>query len=117
MITFLCLYFGISITYTTLLYLTLTSDKVFCLLLERSKDTYFNNYLNLRSTMLYIPITTITLSVLVSPINLVLLTLLVASQFIGKGFTKVVGGQEEKFRLKSKYNIKTEDDDKKCQHY
>ena len=117
MITFLCWYFGISIAYTTILYLLLTSDKVFCLLLEYGKDTQFNNYLNLRSTILYIPITTIALSVLVSPINLVLLTLLVASQFIGKGFTKVVGGQEEKFRLKSKYNIKTEDDDKKCQHY
>ena len=105
MITFLCWYFGISITYTILLYLLLTSHKVFCLMLEHSKDTQFNNYLNLRSTMLYIPITTIALSVLVSPINLVLLTLLVTSQFIGKGFVKVVGGQEEKFRLKSKYNI------------
>ena len=107
MITFLCWYFGISITYTILLYLALTSDKVFCLLLERSKDTHFNNYLNLRSTMLYIPITTIALSVLVSPINLVLLTLLVTSQFIGKGFVKVFGGQEEKFRLKASYRLKT----------
>ena len=107
MITFLCWYFGISITYTILLYLILTSHKVFCLLLERSKDTHFNAYLNLRSDMLYIPITTIALSVLVSPINLVLLTLLVTSQFIGKGFTEVIGGQEEKYHLKSKYNIKS----------
>lgn len=108
MITFLCWYFGISIAYTILLYLTLTSDKVFCWLLENGKDTQFNNYLNLRSTILYIPITTIALSVLVSPINLVLLTLLVVSQFIGKGFTKVFGGQEEKFRLKSKYHLKSD---------
>ena len=106
MITFLCWYFGLSITYTIVLYLTLTSDKVFCWLLERSKDTHFNNYLNLRSTMLYIPITTLALSVLVSPINLVLLTLLVTSQSIGKGFTKVIGGQEEKFRLKASYRLK-----------
>ena len=113
MITFLCWYFGLSITYTILLYLTLTSDKVFCLLLENGKDTHFNAYLNLRAVMLYIPITTITLSVLVSPINLVLLTLLVTSQFIGKGFVKVVGGQEEKFRLKRKYNIKSGGDDNK----
>ena len=113
MITFLCWYFGISITYAVLLYLLLTSHKVFCWLLENGKDTQFNNYLNLRSTILYIPITTITLSVLVSPINLVLLTLLVASQFIGKCFVKVVGGQEEKFRLKSKYNIKSGGDDNK----
>ena len=119
MITFLCWYFGISITYTILLYLLLTSDKVFCLLLENGKDTHFNAYLNLRSTMLYIPITTIALSVLVSPINLVLLTLLVTSQFIGKGFVKVVGGQEEKYRLKakcrikSKYNTKSGGDDNK----
>lgn len=125
MITFLCWYFGISIAYTILLYLLLSSDKVFCWLLENGKDTQFNNYLNLRSTMLYIPITTIALSVLVSPINLVLLTLLVASQFIGKGFVKVVGGQEEKYRLKakcrinakhhlkSKYNTKSGGDDNK----
>ena len=105
MITFLCWYFGISITYTVLLYLLLTSHKVFCLMLEHSKDTHFNAYLNLRSTMVYIPITTIVLTVLVSPINIVLLTLLVTLQFIGKGFVKVVGSQEEKFRLKSKYNI------------
>ena len=111
--TFLCWYFGISITYTIILYLTITSDKVFCLLLEYGKDTQFNNYLNLRSTILYIPITTIALSVLVSPINLVLLTLLVASQFIGKGFVNVVGGQEEKYRLKSKYNINSGGDDNK----
>ena len=113
MITFLCWYFGISITYTILLYLILTSHKVFCLLLERSKDTHFNAYLNLRSDMLYIPITTIALSVLVSPINLVLLTLLVTSQFIGKGFTEVIGGQEEKHHLKSEYNIKSGGDDNK----
>ena len=106
MITFLCWYFGISITYTVLLYLTMTSDKVFCLMLEHSKDTQFNNYLNLRSTMIYIPVTTIVLSILVSPINLVLLTLLVTSQFIGKGFTEVIGGQEEKFRLKASYRLK-----------
>ena len=105
MIALLCWYFGISITYTILLYLTLTSDKVFCWLLENGKDTQFNNYLNLRSTMLYIPNTTITLSVLVSPINLVLLTLLVTLQFIGKGFVKVVGGQEEKYHLKAKCRI------------
>ena len=113
MITFLCWYFGISITYTIILYLLLTSHKVFCLLLEHGKDTQFNNYLNLRSTILYIPNTTITLSVLVSPISLVLLTLLVTLQFIGKSFVKVVGSQEEKFRLKAshrlkaKYNIKS----------
>lgn len=107
MITFLCWYFGISITYTVLLYLTMTSDKVFCLLLEYGKDTQFNNYWNLRETILYIPITTIALSVLVSPINLVLLTLLVTSQFIGKGFTEVIGGQEEKYRLKDKYRLKS----------
>ena len=106
MITFLCWYFGISIAYTIILYLTLTSDKVFCWLLENGKDTQFNNYLNLRSTILYIPITTIALSVLVSPINLILLTLLVTSQSIGKGFVKVVGGQEEKFRLKASYRLK-----------
>ena len=105
MITFLCWYFGISVAYTIILYLTLSSDKVFCLLLENGKDTQFNNYLNLRSTMLYIPITTIALSVLVFPINLVLLTLSVTLQFIGKGFVKVVGGQEEKFRLKASYRI------------
>ena len=119
MIIFSCWYFGLSITYTILLYLTLTSDKVFCWLLENGKDTHFNAYLNLRSTMLYIPITTIALSVLVSPINIVLLTLLVTSQSIGKGFTKVIGGQEEKFhlkasyRLKSKHNIKTGGGDNK----
>ena len=107
MITFLCWYFGISITYTVLLYLTITSDKVFCWLLENGKDTHLNAYLNLRSAILYIPITTIALSVLVSPINLVLLTLLVTSLFIGKGFAKVIGGQEEKYRLKDKYRLKS----------
>ena len=107
MITFLCWYFSISVAYTTILYLTLTSDKVFCLLLGRSKDTHFNAYLNLQSIMLYTPITTIALSVLVSPINLVLLTLLATLQFICKGFLKVVGGQEEKFRLKASYRLKS----------
>ena len=113
MITFLCWYFGLSIAYTIILYLTLASDKVFCLLLEHSKDTQFNNYLNLRSNMVYIPVTTIVLSILVSPINFVLLTVLVILQFIGKIFVKVVGEQEEKFRLKVKYNIKSGDDDNK----
>lgn len=113
MITFLCWYFGISIAYTIILYLILSSDRVFCLLLENGKDTHFNAYLNLRSTMLYIPITTIVLSVLVSPINLVLLTLLVTLQFICYVFTKFVGGQEEKFRLKVKYNINSGGDDNK----
>lgn len=113
MITFLCWYFGISITYTVLLHLTLKSDKVFRLLLENGKDTHFNAYLNLRSVMLYIPITTIALSVLVSPINFVLLTVLAILQFIGKVFVKVVGGQEEKFRLKSKYKVKSGGDDNK----
>ena len=119
MITLLCWYFCLSITYTIVLYLTLTSDKIFCWLLENGKDTHFNAYLNLRSTTLYIPITTIALSVLVSPINLVLLTLSVTLQVIEKSFVKVVGGQEEKFRLKasyrlkSKYNIKSGGDDNK----
>ena len=53
MITFLCWYFGLSITYTIVLYLTLTSDKVFCWLLENGKDTQFNNYLNQLRPMLY----------------------------------------------------------------
>lgn len=119
MITFLCWYFGISVAYTIILYLILTSHKVFCLMLEHSKDTQFNAYLNLRSTMSYIPVTTIVLSILVSPVNIVSLTLLMTSQFIGKGFDKVIGGQEEKFRLKasyrlkSKYNIKSGGDDNK----
>ena len=113
MITLLCWYFAISIAYTIVLYLILTSDKVFCLLLENGIDTHFNAYLNLRSTMLYIPITTIALSVLVSPINFVLLTVSAILQFIGKVFVKVVGGQEEKFRLKAKYKIKSGDDDNK----
>lgn len=107
MITFLCWYFGISITYTVLLYLLLTSDKVFCLLLEHCKDTQFNAYFNLRADFLYIPITNIVLCVLVSPINFVLLTLLVTSQFISKILVKVVGGQEEKFRLKAKHKVKS----------
>ena len=119
MITFLCWYFGISITYTVLLYLILISYKVFYLLLERSKDTHFNDYLNLRSNLLYLPITFFILSVLVSPLNLVSKMLSVTLQVIEKIFVKAVGGQEDKYRLKakhhleSKYNIETEDDDKK----
>ena len=106
MITFLCWYFGISITYTILLYLTLASDKVFCLLLENGKDTHFNAYLNLRSVMLYIPITMFVVTVMFFPINFVLKTLTIIFEFIGKGFVKVVGGQEEKFRLKASYRLK-----------
>lgn len=113
MITFLCWYFGLSITYTIVLYLTLTSDKVFCWLLERSKDTHFNNYLNLRSAFLYLPITLFILNVLLFPLNFVSKMLSVTLQVIEKSFVKVVGGQEEKFRLKSKYNIKTGGDDNK----
>ena len=113
MITFLCWYFGISIAYAILLYLTLTSDKVFCLLLEYGKDTQFNFYFNLRSDFLYLPITNIVLSVIVSPINFVLLTLLLALQFISKWFVKVVGGQEETYRLKSKYKVKSGDSENK----
>ena len=105
MITFLCWYFGISIAYTIILYLILASDKVFCLLLERSKDTHFNAYLNLRSAFLYLPITFFALNVLVFPINFVSKMLSVTLQVIEKIFVKVVGGQEEKYRLKSKYNI------------
>ena len=125
MITFLCWYFGISITYTIILYLTLKSDKVFCLLLERGKDTQFNNYLNLRSAFLYFPITLFILNALVFPINFVSKMLAVTLQVIEKSFVKVIGGQEEKFRLKasyrlkskyhlkSKYNIKSGGDDNK----
>ena len=113
MITFLCWYFGISIAYTTLLYLTLKSDRVFCLLLENGKDTHFNAYLNLRSVMLYIPITMFIVTVLFFPINFVLKTLTILFEFVGKGFVNVVGGQEEKYRLKSKYNIKSGGDDNK----
>lgn len=108
MITFLCWYFGISITYTILLYLLLSSDKVFCLLLEHSKDTQFNDYLNLRSAFLYLPITLFILNVLVFPLNFVSKMLSVTLQVIEKGFVKVVGGQEEKFRLKAKYRLKSE---------
>ena len=107
MITFLCWYFGISIAYTVILYLLLTSDKVFCLFLEHCKDTQFNAYFNLRADFLYIPITNIILSVIVSPINLVLLILLLALQFISKWFVKVVGGQEEKYYLKAKHKVKS----------
>ena len=107
MITFLCWYFGISVAYTIILYLTLTSDKVFCWLLENGKDTQFNNYLNLRSDFLYLPITMIILSVLVSPINFVSKMFSVTLQVIENGFVKVVGGQEEKFRLKASYRLKT----------
>ena len=113
MITFLCWYFGISIAYTIILYLTLKSDRVFCLLLERGKDTQFNNYLNLRSAFLYLPITLFILNVLVFPLNFVSKMLAVTLQVIEKGFVKVVGGQEEKFRLKSKCNIKSGGDDNK----
>lgn len=113
MITFFCWYFGISITYAILLYLTLTSDKVFCLLLESGKDTHFNTYLNLRSVMLYIPITMFVATVLYFPINFILKTLTILFEFVGKGFVKVAGGQEEKFRLKRKYNINNGGDDNK----
>ena len=119
MITFLCWYFGISITYTIILYLTLKSDKVFCLLLERGKDTQFNNYLNLRSAFLYFPITLFILNALVFPINFVSKMLAVTLQVIEKSFVKVIGDQEEKFRLKasyrlkSKYNINSGGDDNK----
>lgn len=113
MITFLCWYFGISIAYTIILFLTLTSDKVFCLLLERSKDTHFNAYLNLRSAFLYLPITLFVLNALVFPINFVSKMLSVTLQVIEKIFVKVVGGQEEKFRLKSKYKVKGGGDDNK----
>ena len=113
MITFLCWYFGLSIAYTIILYLTLSSDKVFCLLLERSKDTHFNAYLNLRSAFLYLPITLFILNVLVFPLNFVSKMLAVTLQVIEKGFVKVVGDQEEKFRLKSKYNIKSGGGDNK----
>ena len=106
MITFLCWYFGISITYTILLYLLLTSHKVFCLMLEHSKDAHFNAYLNLRTIMLYIPITMFVVTVMFFPINFVLKTLTIIFEFIGKGFVKVVGGQEEKFRLKASYRLK-----------
>ena len=113
MITFLCWYFGISVVYTILLYLTLTSDKVFCWLLENGKDTHFNVYLNLRSVMLYIPITMLVVTVMFFPINFVLKTLTILFEFIGKGFVEVVGGQEEKYRLKAKYKIKSGGDDNK----
>ena len=113
MITFLCWYFGISIAYTILLYLLLTSDKVFCLLLEHGKDTQFNDYLNLRSAFLYLPITLFILNVLVFPLNFVSKMLAVTLQFIEKSFVKVVGGQEEKYRLKSKYNTKSGGGDNK----
>jgi len=113
MITFLCWYFGISVTYTILLYLALKSDKVFCLLLERGTDTHFNAYLNLRSAFLYLPITLFVLNALVFPINFVSKMLSVTLQVIEKIFVKVVGGQEEKFRLKGKYNISSGGDDNK----
>lgn len=113
MITFLCWYFGLSIAYTILLYLLLTSDKVFCLLLENGKDTHFNAYLNLRSAFLYLPITLFVLNALVFPINFVSKMLSVTLQVIGKVFVKVVGGQEEKYRLKSKYKVNIGGDDNK----
>ena len=107
MITFLCWYFGISIAYTILLYLTLSSDKVFCWLLENGKDTQFNDYLNLRSAFLYLPITLFILNVLVFPINFVSKMLAVTLQVIERSFVKLVGGQEEKYRLKAKYRLKS----------
>lgn len=113
MITFLCWYFGISIVYTIILYLTLSSDKVFCWLLENGKDTQFNNYLNLRSAFLYLPITLLILNVLVFPLNFVSKMLSVTLQVIEKSFVKVVGGQEEKYRLKAKYKVKNEGNDNK----
>ena len=113
MIAFLCWYFGVSITYTIILYITLVSDKVFCLLLEYGKDTHFNTYLNLRSIMLYIPVTMFVVTVLFFPINFVLKTLTILFEFIGKGFVNVIGGQEEKYRLKVKYNINSRGDDNK----
>lgn len=113
MITFLCWYFGISITYTILLYLLLSSDKVFCLLLERSKDTHFNAYLNLRSAFLYLPITLFVLNALFFPLAFVSKILSVTLQIIEEIFVKVVGGQEEKYRLKSKYKVNSGGDDNK----
>lgn len=113
MITFLCWYFGISIAYTALLYLFLTSDKVFCLLLEYSKNTQFNAYFNLRSDFLYLPITLFVLNVLVFPLNFVSKMLSVTLQVIENIFIKVVGGQEEKYRLKRKYNINSGGSDNK----
>ena len=107
MMTFLCWYFGISVSYTIILYLTLTSDKVFCLLLENGKDTHFNAYLNLRSAFLYLPITLFILNVLVFPLNFVSKMLAVTLQVIEKSFVKVVGGQEEKYRLKAKHHLKS----------
>ena len=107
MMTFLCWYFGISITYTVFLYLILTSYKVFCLLSERSKDTHFNAYLNLRSNLLYLPITLFIFSVFVSPLNFVSKMFSVTLQVIENGFVKVVGGQEEKFRLNRKHKVKS----------
>ena len=113
MITFLCWYFGIGIMYTILLYLLLSSDKVFCLLLEHGKDTHFNAYLNLRSAFLYLPITLFVLNALVFPINFVSKMLSVTLQIIEKIFVNVVGGQEEKYRLKSKYKVNSGGDDNK----
>jgi len=110
MITFVCWYFGISVAYTILLYLTLASHKVFCLMLERGKDTQFNDYLNLRSAFLYLPITLFILNVLVFPLNFVSKMLAVTLQVIEKSFVKVVGGQEEKFRLKASYRLKSKYD-------
>ena len=105
MMTFLCWYFGLSIAYTVLLYLLLTSDKVFCLLLEHCKDTQFNAYFNLRSAFLYLPITLFILNALVFPLNFVSKMLAVTLQVIEKSFVNLVGGQEEKYRLKSKCRI------------
>ena len=113
MITFLCWYFGLSIAYTLILYLLLTSDEVFCLLLERSKDKQFNNYLNLRSAFLYLPITLFILNVLVFPLNFVSKMLVVTLQVIEKSFVKLIGGQEEKYYLKAKHKVKSVGGDNK----
>ena len=107
MITFLCWYFGISVAHTILLYLLLSSDKVFCLLLENGKDTHFNAYLSIRSVVLYIPITMFVATVMFFPINFVLKTLTIIFESISKGFAKVIGDQEEKFRLKASYRLKS----------
>ena len=82
-------------------------------MLENGKDTHFNAYLNLLSAFLYLPITLFILNVLVFPLNFVSKMLSVTLQIIEKIFVNVVGGQEEKFRLKAKYNIKSGGDDNK----
>lgn len=104
MITFLCWYFGISVLYTSLYYLILTSDKVFSLLLEHGKDEQFSAYLLQRNYLLYIPVTTITLNILIFPVNFVLKTLSVITKIVGKYFVTFFGKQEEIFRLKKGNN-------------